>query len=174
MLTSHVEDFVKGFEEFKRHSLEHWEEVALWQDQIPLAPLWNEYFRANSQGNLIYVTLRSKGELAGYAVCFKCTALNYASERVLEMNLWYVRKKFRGLLGGKILVKRVLKEAKIAKMNQVKTVSKIHKELDLHAGEFLDLMKFQRTEVVHDLNIWPSLLDGNRCGHIYFVACDDV
>lgn len=147
------ENFTAGFAEFEPLTKWHWKEIALWQDDFPLDPLWGEYFKRDSAGQVLYVTLRKEGKLVGYYIGFLSPALHYASCKVLMTDIWYVMSDARGMLGGRTLIRKVIEEAKRESVDVFFIGAKVHKESSLRAQRFLSLLDFVPTDTLMSMRI---------------------
>ena len=57
--------------------VQHWEEVAMYKDKVPLAPDWARYQDMEDNGVLHVVTVRDSGTLVGYYVTMIVHGLHY-------------------------------------------------------------------------------------------------
>lgn len=103
MITAHVESFVASIDELKRVIPLHYEELALNKEKVPLAPRWDQYARAELNGELFFVALRDSGELAGYFIGFVGPGLHYETCLTCVQDIFYVKPDERGAAAGKIL-----------------------------------------------------------------------
>ena len=100
MITCHVESFEQQLEELKVLLPLHYEELALNQDKVPLAPQYHVYIERERAGGLVFVTLRDAGALVGYFIGFIAPGLHYETCLTCTMDIFYVRKdKRRGTAG---------------------------------------------------------------------------
>lgn len=115
MFTTHIEKFCDTICElkplFELHSKEISQHI---KHGIPLDPDYVTYFRVEQAGELIFVALRSKGQLVGYFTGFIKRALHYNCLS-LHQDLFYVSPQYRGkhsgISGGVLLLNRVKQEA---------------------------------------------------------------
>lgn len=100
MITCHIESFEQQLEELKVLLPLHYEELALNQDKVPLAPQYPIYIARERAGELLFVTLRQAGEMVGYFIGFIAPGLHYETCLTCTMDIFYVRKdKRRGTAG---------------------------------------------------------------------------
>lgn len=100
MITCHIESFEQQLEELKVLLPLHYEELALNQDKVPLAPQYHVYIERERAGGLIFATLRDAGQLVGYFIGFIAPGLHYSTCLTCTMDIFYVRKdKRRGTAG---------------------------------------------------------------------------
>lgn len=95
MITCHVESFTERLDELKRLLPEHYKELALNQDKVPLDPQYEVYMERERQGALLFVTLRDAGELVGYFIGFIAPGLHYKTCLTCTMDIFYVRQDKR-------------------------------------------------------------------------------
>lgn len=91
MLTSHVEPLMSQIEEMKTLFGDHYAELALNQDKVPLDPQWEVYEFKESRGETCYITLRDAGQLIGYIVMFVAPGLHYRTCLTAHMDILFVR-----------------------------------------------------------------------------------
>lgn len=82
----------------------HWEEIALYRD-IPLAPRWDVYDKAEATGTLRIYTARKAGELIGYAAFIVMPAIHYAGSLQAAQDVLYVDDKHRNGRVGVALIR---------------------------------------------------------------------
>jgi GNAT superfamily N-acetyltransferase len=100
MITCHIESFEQQLEELKVLLPLHYEELALNQDKVPLAPQYHVYIERERAGGLLFVTLRDAGALVGYFIGFIAPGLHYETCLTCTMDIFYVRKdRRRGTAG---------------------------------------------------------------------------
>ncbi|WP_426117268.1 hypothetical protein [Massilia sp. PWRC2] len=95
MITCHVESFEQQLEELQVLLPEHYKELALNQEQVPLSPQYHVYIERERQGGLIFVTLRDAGVLVGYFIGFIAPGLHYSTCLTCTMDIFYVRQDKR-------------------------------------------------------------------------------
>lgn len=74
---------------------EHWRELALNQDIIPLAPDWDRYYALDIQGVLRILTVRSEGRLVGYVFVMVGPHLHYVSTPWGHSDMFWLDPSFR-------------------------------------------------------------------------------
>jgi GNAT superfamily N-acetyltransferase len=107
LVTFHVERWGDALEEVQRHWPNHWREVAMHQDEIPLEPDYDEYDRLDGQGALHLTVARCAGEVVGYATAIIRTHLHYKSSLSAFFDLYYVHPSHRNGWVGVNLFKHV-------------------------------------------------------------------
>ena len=128
MITAHVESFTANIAELQEVIPLHYKELALNQDKVPLAPQWDVYIAREKMGELLFVTLRSEGKLAGYFIGFIAPGLHYATCLTCIGDIFYVHPDFRHQGGGKTLFEFTEKELRRRKVNRWFVGSKLHQD----------------------------------------------
>lgn len=107
---------------------EHYKELALDQDRVPLDPQFDIYIERENRGELLFVCARSQGQLVGYFIGFIAPGLHYKTCLTLIMDIFYVHPSVRGAGTGYKLFKFVENEAKQRGVQRMFVGSKLHKD----------------------------------------------
>jgi hypothetical protein len=91
MLTANIEPFMRQVSEIKTLINDHYVELALNKDKVPLSPQWDVYAAREAGGELVYTTLRDGGELVGYIISFIAPGLHYETCLTAHMDILFVR-----------------------------------------------------------------------------------
>lgn len=145
MINAQVESLTAMLPELQPVFPEHYRELALNQEHVPLDPQYDEYLRRDAAGMVMLVTLRDRGELVGYFVGFVAPGLHYKTCLTLTMDIFYVRQDHRGNGGGFTLFQAVEKEAKRRGCQRMLVGSKCHKE----ASWLFERLGYERVEVYY-------------------------
>ena len=145
MLTAHVENLTERLEDLKPLFPLHWEELALNKDKVPLDPQYHVYLQRDARGEVIFVTLRDKGELVGYFVGFVAPGLHYQTCLTCHLDIFYLRPDKRGARGGVILFKAVEAELKRRGVQRWFVGSKAHKD----ASRLFEALGFDHVETTY-------------------------
>jgi len=128
MITCQVEPFPAFLDEVKPMFPAHWEELALEQDKVPLDPQYPVYLERDARGEILLVTVREDGALAGYFVGFVAPGLHYQTCLTLTMDIFWVRPESRGQGAGFDLFRAVEDEAQRRGVRRMLVGSKLHKD----------------------------------------------
>lgn len=126
MITCHVESFEQQLSELQKLLPEHYKELALNQDKVPLDPQYSVYIEREHRGELLFVTLREAGELVGYFIGFIAPGLHYRTCLTCTMDIFYVRADKRTGTAGVRLFRFVESELKRRGVQRWFMGSKLH------------------------------------------------
>lgn len=126
MITAHVESLTEHLPELMHLLPQHYEELALNKDKVPLDPQYEYYLEHDAKGAVIFVTLREAGELIGYFIGFISPGLHYKTCLTCMMDIFYLRKDKRTGTGGIRLFRFVEAELKRRGVQRWFMGSKIH------------------------------------------------
>jgi GNAT superfamily N-acetyltransferase len=127
MISFCTERLSDELENLKPHFPRHYAELALNQDKVPLDPQYEVYLERENRGEMLFVAVRSAGEIIGYFVGFIAPGLHYKTCLTLTMDIFYVVPEHRGGVGFK-LFRFVEKEAKQRGVQRMFVGSKLHKD----------------------------------------------
>ena len=142
-----VESFQKFIDEARGEILdEHWAELALNTDKVPLDPQWDIYFKREELGELLTMVMRWKetGEMAGYFLGFIAPGLHYQTCLTCTMDIFWVRPKFRdNLMAGRRLFQAVERELRSRSVDRWFVGTKLHKDV----GRLFQALGFEPVEM---------------------------
>lgn len=110
MITASIESFTERVVEIKLLIDEHYRELALDQDRVPLDPAWDVYFERERQGQVVFVSLRKDGEMIGYFIGFVAPGLHYRTCLTFSMDIFYISRAERGGIGALKLMRALIRE----------------------------------------------------------------
>ncbi len=143
MFTVQVEKFQAFIDESREEILlEHWTDLALNQDKVPLDPQWDIYLEREKRGELVMMVMRDEhGELAGYFIGFVAPGLHYQTCLTCTMDIFYVRPKFRHThpLAGLRLFRATERELRSRGVHRWFVGTKLHKDI----GRLFEALKFE-------------------------------
>lgn len=147
MITAHVEPFMEQVEELKGILGTHYEELALNKDKVPLSPQWGIYAAREANGELVYVTLRERGELIGYIISFVAPGLHYSTCLTAHMDILFVRPDRRdaSAKGVLLMIDALEKELRRRGVDRWFMGTKLHKDI----GAVFKRRKFEPVEMVY-------------------------
>jgi GNAT superfamily N-acetyltransferase len=151
VITAQVEPFMANLEQLKPLLVEHWRELALDQDKVPLEPCWEIYAAREAEGGVLYVTVRDRGRLVGYFVGFVGPGLHYRTCLTLQMDVFWLHPEFRdgdsltqveAEMVAEILFSEVRRAASARGVQRLFVGSKLHKD----ASALFERMGFVEVE----------------------------
>ena len=145
MITFCVESLTEKLEELKAHFPQHWEELALNKDKVPLDPQYDEYLRRDSLGQVLFVAGREAGQIVAYFVGFVAPGLHYRTCLTLTMDIFYVLAAYRKGSAGVKLFRTVELEARRRGVQRVFMGSKLHKD----SSALFHRLGYEPAEVYH-------------------------
>lgn len=145
MITCHIESFEQHLNELKTLLPEHYKELALNQDCIPLDPQYEVYIDRERAGGLLFVVLRDAGVMVGYYIGFIAPGLHYQTCLTCTTDIFFVRKDKRTGTAGIKLFRFVENELKRRGVLRWFTGSKVQHD----ASALFEFMKFERVEIYY-------------------------
>lgn len=147
MITAQVEPFMAQVEELKRLLDDHYEELALNKDKVPLSPQWNLYADHENSGRLVYVALRERGELIGYIISIVAPGLHYSTCLTAHMDILFVRPDRRDQFARGVLLMIDTLEAELRRRGVQRWFmgTKLHKDI----GAIFRRRKFEAVEMTY-------------------------
>ncbi len=128
MITCQLEPWRSFIEEAKPMLPEHWKELALNQDKVPLDPMYEIYNAKDAVGEVMVVTVREDGALCGYFIGFVAPGLHYRTCLTLQMDIFWIHPDHRGAGAGLELFRTVEGEARRRGVQRMFVGSKLHKD----------------------------------------------
>lgn len=90
MISAQIESFEACAAELAAIFPQHWEELALFRDRMPLCPQWQEYARRERDGILFLATVRWNGRIVGYYTAQVAPGFHYGTTLTGTHDLVYV------------------------------------------------------------------------------------
>ena len=97
MITAQVESFQNALPELTRLFPQHWSELALFKDRMPLAPQYQEYVWREHAGSLFLTTVRRNGKIVAYYVAQVAPGFHYGTTLTAHMDIMYIVPEAKGL-----------------------------------------------------------------------------
>lgn len=145
MITCHVESFEERLDELKVLLPDHYRELALNQDEVPLDPQYEIYIDNEHKGGLLFVVLRDAGEMVGYYIGFIAPGLHYKTCLTCITDIFYVKPEKRDGTAGIKMFRFIEKELKRRGVQRWFTGSKVAHD----ASALFDFLKFERVEIFY-------------------------
>lgn len=128
MITCCVERLHDELENLKPLFPEHWKELALDQDLVPLDPQYEIYLDREDRGEVLFVCMREAGAVVGYFVGFVAPGLHYRTCLTLTLDIFWLKPEARGKGAGVQLFRFVEQEARSRGVQRMFVGSKLHKD----------------------------------------------
>lgn len=132
---------------------QHWKELALNQDAIPLAPDWDKYYALDIEGILRILTARvPSGQLVGYVFLLVGPHLHYKSTTWAHADMFWLDPVYRQGWTGVRLFKDLIKGAKIMGAANLTLATKTH-FMDNRVTKLLQRLGFVPIETIHAMRL---------------------
>lgn len=142
MITYQVEQWSDCWEEMSQLWPDHYEEVAMNRDKIPLEPNMEMYKALDDSGQLHVLTCRKDGKIIGYHVSIVRPHLHYRSSLSSFTDMYFVDKAHRGGMVGVKLFIEAEKSLKARGVEKLFTGTK----LSLDMGKIFERLGWVETE----------------------------
>lgn len=146
-LSTQVESFEQCAGELDAIFPFHWDELALFKNQMPLAPQWGEYVRREREGRLILATVRRNGSIVAYYIVQKAPGFHYEQTLTGTMDICYVMPEERGRGLALPLFRAVERELKRCGVQVWYSGYKSHNPLGM--PKLLGVLGFQPADCYH-------------------------
>lgn len=104
LITAQVERLANGgLDEIRPLLPAHHEALGLFKPWMPLDPQYEAYLRRELTGELVYVTLRVDGKLAGYWISMVAPGFHYQSTLTATMDILWIQPEWRNRGASKLL-----------------------------------------------------------------------
>lgn len=149
MITAQVEPYAACLPELKALYQDHWLELALDKEkpEAALDPMWDVYESRDAAGQLLLVTLRETGRLAGYFLGFIAPGLHYRRCLTYHLDIFRVTPDARGRMGGKRMVRALIAECKRRGVKRMFLAEKLHAP----SGRLFEAFGFAPVEKTYSL-----------------------
>lgn len=95
MITAQIEMVEPCLPELLRLWPDHWRELALFQDRMPLRPQVREYVLRNVAGTLFLATVRHDGRMVGYFLCQIAPGFHYGDTLTGTTDIFWIIPEYR-------------------------------------------------------------------------------
>ncbi len=144
-ITYDVEKWRDVLPEMEPILFQHWKEIALGQDKVPLDIAREKYQVMCDAGNLHIVTVRDDGKLVGYHVAIVSGHLHYLSTKHGITDVYYLMPEYRLGITGIRLFRRVEEEMRAIGVKKLFTGAKLH-TADGKSGRLFEYLGYNHTE----------------------------
>lgn len=157
MITYQLESFTQRLAELKPLLDEHWRELALDQEKVPLDVCWDIYEQRDALDGILFVTVREAGRLMGYFIGFIAPGLHYRTCLTLQMDVFWLHPDLRdedsiaqveAAMISEDLFKEVQRQARARGVQRIFVGSKLHKD----ASQVFERLGY--TEVERYFSLW--------------------
>jgi GNAT superfamily N-acetyltransferase len=127
--------------------MEHWRELALNQDTVPLDPDWDRFYALDVQGILRVLTVRAEGQLVGYVFLLLGPHLHYKSTLWAHCDMFWLDPLYRQGWTGVKMFKALLRGA--SDMNA--KIASVPVKLHFMGGRVIKLLErlgFSKVEIL--------------------------
>ncbi len=147
-ITYQVEKWAAIYPEMAPILVQHWKEVALGHDKVPLDVAYDRYLAMCEAGALHIVSVREDGRLIGYHVAIVGGHLHYASTKHGITDVYYILPEYRA---GRIAIRLFQRvEAEMRALGVVKlfTGCKLH-IAGGRVGKLFEYLGYIKTEELY-------------------------
>ena len=145
MITYQQEFLNTCLEDFKPMLEKHWEEIALYQDDIKLNPAYDRYYALEELSMLKVFTARDSGHPVGYLVFIVDANLHYQDTLWARMDILYISPEFRNARVGMRLISFAEDCLKKDGVDVIMLGTKSHKSF----GRLLHFMGYDKVETYY-------------------------
>jgi len=146
-ITYQVEPWDAYFPEVWPLWINHWREVGLNHEAIPLDPDVERYQAFADAGQLHILTMRDAGKLVAYHVTICTGHLHYKGTVHGLVDLYYVLPPYRKGMAGVRLFREAERSLKERGIRKIQTATKIHAHLDM--SRLLERLGYTHIEKVY-------------------------
>ena len=129
---------------------QHWAEIALHKDAIPLDPHWDRYYDFDVADILNVLTVRANGVLVGYMFILVFPHLHYASTLFAVTDIFWLDPLYRRGMAGYRMLKEVEKRLQEAGVKVIYANAKLHFEAERGTiGKLFERLGYSPTETLY-------------------------
>lgn len=142
MITFQEEKFKEVIDEIKPLLESHYEEIAMYKDQVPFDPDYERYSQMCDLGVLHVVTARDEGRIVGYYISFIVPHIHYKTTMYANNDILFLHPDYRGTTAAP----RMFKFAEKALKDKGVDVMMIHMKTYSSFDRMLERMGWDYTE----------------------------
>lgn len=131
---------------------EHWRELALNQDTIPLEPDYERYLACERAGVLHVMTVRDRGNLVGYVFCIIGPHLHYVSTLWCFVDMFWLEPAYRKGFTGVRMLKAFEQRMRDLKVHVIHATEKHHFK-NGRVGAIFEFLGYAPIETVYSKRI---------------------
>ncbi len=128
--------------------VQHWQEIALGHDKVPLDIARDRYQDLCDSGSLHIVTARDDGVLIGYHVAIVSGHLHYLSTLHAMTDVYYILPEYRVGRTGIRLFQFIEKEMRSLGVKKLYTGCKLH-TANGRSGKLFEYLGYKPTETIY-------------------------
>lgn len=147
MITYQTEKWRTVLPEMEPLLVEHWREIALGHDKVPLDVARERYQQLCDEGSLHIVAVRDSGQLVGYHVAIVSGHLHYLSTLHGITDVYFLLPQYRKGRTGIHLFQRVEAEMRGLGVKKLFTGAKLH-TANGQSGRLFEYLGYQPTETL--------------------------
>lgn len=140
---------VEPWRQYKAEALclwpQHWQEIAIDREAIPLKVDYDQYDALDAIGALHVLVARSAGKIVGYWLGIIRPHLHYADSLSAFTDIYYILPEYRKGRVGINLFKEAEKTLRARGVQKVFTGTKVH----LDMGRVFEHLGYRKTEVLY-------------------------
>lgn len=144
MITFQEEQFMDCIGEALPMLMDHYNEIALDQELIPLDIDFDGYIALQSCGKLYILTIRDEGKIIGYHSVIVSSSLHYKSTLFGDTDIFYVIPERRGGMLGIRMFKESERRLKQRGVKKVLIPYKLH--VHPYIGKILEILGYRKIE----------------------------
>jgi len=146
-ITYQVEKWRDALPEMEPLLVEHWREIALGHDKVPLDIARGKYQALCDAGNLHVVIVRDNGKMIGYHVAIVSGHLHYLSTLHAITDVYYLMTEYRKGRTGIRLFQKVEAEMRRLGVKKLFTGAKLHTAAG-KSGKLFEYLGYAATETL--------------------------
>lgn len=145
MITYQLEDWATYYRDCQDLWLEHYDEIAVQKDKMPMRPDVASYVALEQAGRLQIVTARDDGKMIGYILSVVRPHLHYADVLSGYEDAYFLSKSHRKGMTGVKLIREAIRYMKAVGVQKAFFMTKV--ALDM--GRIFERLGFSKTDIVY-------------------------
>lgn len=147
-ITYQTETWAAALPDMEPLFIEHWREIALGHDKVPLDIARERYQAMCDTGTLHIVTVRDAGKLVGYHVAIIGGHLHYLSTSHGITDVYFLQPAYRRGRTGILLLRKVEQEMRRLGVKKLFTGVKLHTAAG-RSGRLFEYLGYTATETLY-------------------------